>query len=65
MILASSTEVFYGLDDMFQTMFLFFDWVQNKANNLFLFLGFFGFILWMNYQRKFNEKAKNDPSQIK
>jgi hypothetical protein len=65
MILASSTEVFYGLDDMFQTIFLFFDWVQNKANNLFLFLGFFGFILWMNYQRKFNEKAKNDPSQIK
>jgi hypothetical protein len=65
MILASSTEVFYGLDDMFQTLFLFFDWVQNKANYLFLGLGFFGFFLWMNYQKKFNAKAENDPNQIK
>jgi hypothetical protein len=65
MILASSTEVFYGLDDMFQTIFLFFDWVQNKANYTFLLLGFVGFFMWFNFQRKFNAKAKNDPNQIK
>lgn len=60
-----SNTVFYALDEMFQTCFLFFDWVGNKMNYLLLFTGFAGFLIWMNYQRKFNEKAKNDPNQIK
>jgi hypothetical protein len=61
----SSTDFFYNLDDMFQSMFLFFDWVGNKLNYTFLALGFVGFFMWMNFQRKFNEKAKNDPNQLK
>jgi hypothetical protein len=61
----SSTDVFYALDDLFQSLFLFYDWVGNKFNDLLLLLGFVGFAIWMNYQRKFNEKAKNDPNQIK
>jgi len=61
----SSTDVFYKIDDILQTTYLFFDWVQNKANYAFLILGFIGFFMWMNFQRKFNEKAKNTPGQIK
>lgn len=61
----SSTDVFYKIDDICQFIFLFFDWVQNKANYAFLILGFVGFFIWMNVQRKFNEKAKNTPGQIK
>lgn len=65
MILASSTDVFYALGDFCQWIFLFYDWVGNKLNYTFLLLGFVGFIIWMNAQRKFNNKAKEDPTQIK
>ena len=61
----SSTNFFYALDDFFQSCFLFYDWVGNKFNYILLTLGFVGFIIWMNYQRKFNEKANNNPDQIK
>lgn len=60
-----STEVFYKLDDIFQGIFLFYDWVGNNFNNLCLLLGFFGFAFWMYTQKKFNDKAKNNPNQIK
>ncbi|MES2588032.1 MAG: hypothetical protein V4622_03560 [Bacteroidota bacterium] len=65
MILGGSSDVFFALDDLFQWCFLFYDWVQNKLNYLFLALGFFGFAYWMNVQRKENAKAANDPNQIK
>jgi hypothetical protein len=65
MILGGSSDVFYSLGDFFQTIFLFFDWVQNKFNTILLLLGFFGFAYWMNVQRKENIKAKNNPNQIK
>ena len=65
MILGGSSDVFYSLSDLFQTIFLFFDWVQNKFNTILLLLGFFGFAYWMNVQRKENLKAKNNPNQIK
>lgn len=61
----SSTDVFYALDDILQSFYLFYDWVGNKLNYAFLTLGFVGFAMWMNFQRKFNEKAKNNPDQIK
>ncbi len=65
MILGGSSDVMYSLGDLFQTIFLFFDWVQNKFNTILLLLGFFGFAYWMNVQRKENLKAKNNPNQIK
>lgn len=61
----SSTDVFYAIGDFLEWSYQFFDNVGNIMNNLFLFTGFAGFIIWMNYQRKFNEKAKNTPGQIK
>ena len=61
----SSTDVFYAIDDFLQWTYQFFDWVGNKLNYLFLLLGFVGFGIWMYYQKKFNDKAANDPSQIK
>jgi len=61
----SSSDFFYGLNDILQWSYQFFDWVGNKFNYLLLATGFFGFLFWMNVQRKFNAKAKNTPGQIK
>ena len=61
----SSTDVFYAIDNFLQWVYQFFDWVGNKFNYLLLALGFFGFAFWMYHQWKFNQKAANDPKQIK
>ncbi len=61
----SSTDVFYAIDDFLQWTYQFFDWVGNKLNYLFLALGFVGFAFWMMTQKKFNDKAANNPNQIK
>ncbi|MBI2258957.1 MAG: hypothetical protein HYU67_08670 [Flavobacteriia bacterium] len=61
----SSTKFFYCLDEIFQTMFIFYDKVGNVLNYSFLALGFVGFFIWMNYQRKFNHEAKNKSGQLK
>lgn len=61
----SSSDVFYGISDFLTWSYQFFDNVGNILNNVFLLTGFAGFFIWMNYQRKFNEKAKNTPGQIK
>jgi hypothetical protein len=61
----NSTSVFYALDDMFQSFFVLYDKVGNLANYSFLILGFVGFFIWMRYQKRFNDKAANDPNQLK
>jgi predicted negative regulator of RcsB-dependent stress response len=61
----SSTTVFYNLDDIFQSIFLFYDNVGNLVNDALLLLGFVGFFIWMNYQRKFNKQAQENSNQIK
>lgn len=61
----SSTTVFYALDDICQAAFLFYDNVGNLVNDALLLLGFVGFGIWMNYQRKYNQQAANNPDQIK
>jgi len=61
----SSSEVFYGIGDFLTWTYQFFDNVGNFFNNILLLTGFAGFGIWMWYQRKFNEKAKNTPGQIK
>jgi hypothetical protein len=61
----SSSDFFYGIADFLQWTFGFFEWVGNKFNATLLFLGFFGLFFWLNTQRKFNNKAANDPSKLK
>ncbi|MCE3296195.1 MAG: hypothetical protein K0R65_1909 [Crocinitomicaceae bacterium] len=61
----SSTDVFYAINDFLQWTYQFFDWVGNKFNYLLLALGFVGFAFWMYTQKKFNDKAANNPNQLK
>jgi len=61
------SEFFYGLGDLFTWMLeaLQGDMIGNHFNTVLLFLGFIGFGIWMNKQRKFNNEAKNNPNQLK
>lgn len=62
----SSTKVFEAIDDFLQHGFFpLYDNIGNVFNTFLVLLGFFGFGYWMNWQRKFNERAKNNPNQIK
>jgi hypothetical protein len=61
----NSNVIFHGLAKMFEGSFLFFEFIQNKFNYLCIALGFFGLIYWLRWQKKFNEKAENNPDQIK
>lgn len=60
----STTDFFYAIADLAQTLFLLFDVIGNIFNNAIIFLGFVGFAYWMNTQRKFNA-ASNVPVEIK
>lgn len=61
------SEFFYGLGDLLTWMLsaLQGDMVGNHFNTVLLILGFIGFGIWMNKQRKFNNAAKNNPDQLK
>jgi hypothetical protein len=61
----NSSDFFYGIADFLQWTFGFFEWVGNMFNASMLILGFFGLFFWLNTQRKFNNKAANDPSKLK
>lgn len=43
----------------------FYDNIGDWANWTFIFLGFFGMLYWLRWQKKFNDQAANDPNQIK
>ncbi|TSJ39940.1 hypothetical protein [Fluviicola chungangensis] len=43
----------------------FYDNIGDIANWTFIILGAFGMLYWLNWQRKFNQQAENDPNQIK
>jgi hypothetical protein len=43
----------------------FYDNIGDIANWTFIVLGFVGFAFWMNWQRKFNKRAEENPNQIK
>ena len=61
----SSSDFFYGIADFLTWTFGFFEWIGNKFNYSMIVLGFFGLFCWLNTQRKFNDKAANDPSKLK
>jgi hypothetical protein len=58
---------FRGLGDIFQWTFQFLqaDAIGNIFNYSLIVLGFVGLFYWLNLQKKFNEKAKNDSSSLK
>jgi hypothetical protein len=56
---------FYGIADFLTWTFGFYEVVGNVFNNMLIVLGFIGMFYWLNWQRKFNEQAKNDPNKIK
>lgn len=61
------TELFWGIGDFMTWTFgmLESDAIGNKFNYLTIALGFVGLFYWLNWQRKFNEQAENDPNQLK
>lgn len=61
----TSNVIFYGIAKMLQTSFLFYEFIQNKFNYACIILGFIGLFYWLNYQRRFNQEAQNNPNQIK
>jgi hypothetical protein len=62
----SSKEIFEGLGELilWSTEILF-ENVGNMFNTAVIVLGFVGLFFWLNTQRKFNEKAANNPDQMK
>ncbi len=61
----NSSDIFYKIGGLLQDSFVFFEAVGNIFNYSVIVLGFFGFFYWMNLQKKFNDKAANNPNQIK
>lgn len=58
-------SVWYGIADFLQWTFGFYEVIGNKFNYSVIVLGFFGLFYWLYNQKKFNDKAANDPNQIK
>ena len=59
--------LFWGIGDFLQWTFqlLESDMIGDKFNYAVIALGFIGLFYWLNWQRKFNAQAENDPNQIK
>lgn len=61
----SSTDIFWGIGDLMTMTFGIFEWIGNSFNYMLLGLGFVGLFYWLNWQRKFNQQAENNPDQLK
>lgn len=63
----SLSEFFWGIGDLLQATFVMLqqDMIGDMFNYAVIALGFVGLFYWLNWQRKFNEQAKNDPNQLK
>lgn len=63
----SLSEIFWGIGDFLQATFVMLqqDMIGDMFNYAVIALGFVGLFYWLNWQRKFNEQAKNDPNQLK
>lgn len=62
----NSNVIFEAIGDaiLWSTSILF-DNIGNSFNNAMIVLGFIGLFYWLNYQRKFNKEAANNPDQLK
>jgi len=61
----SSTDIFCAIGDFLTWTFGIFEVIGNSFNYMLLALGFIGMFYWLNWQRKFNEQAENNPDQLK
>jgi hypothetical protein len=59
------TTFFYAIGDFLTWTFGFFESVGNIFNNAVIILGFIGLFYWLNWQRKFNKRAEENPNQLK
>jgi len=59
------TSFFYAIGDFLTWTFGFFEAIGNIFNYAVIVLGFVGLFYWLNWQRKFNKMAKDNPNQIK
>ena len=60
-------DLFWGIGDFLQWTFTLLqaDMIGNMFNYTCIGLGFVGLFYWLNWQKKFNAQAENDPNQIK
>ena len=61
----SSSAFFYGIGYFLTCTFGFFELVGNVFNYSLIVLGFIGLFYWLNWQKKFNDQAANNPDQLK
>ena len=62
----NSTDLLVGLGDfILWTTEILFENVGNMFNNAVIVLGFIGLFYWLNWQKKFNQEAENNPNQLK
>ncbi len=62
----SSSDVFYGLGDMFYWLFM--NTLEPMGDAVwitFMWLGFILFAYWMKRQMDYNKQAENNPNQLK
>lgn len=51
------TDFVYNMGEFFEWSFGFYEFIQNYFNDFLLFLGFFGFLYWMNIQNQLSKKS--------
>tara|TARA_B100000508_G_scaffold141097_1_gene147105 strand:- start:216342 stop:216533 length:192 start_codon:yes stop_codon:yes gene_type:complete len=62
----SSADIFIPLGDfILWTTEILFENIGNMFNNMVIVLGFIGLFIWLRFQHKFNQEAKNNPDQLK
>lgn len=61
------SDIFWGIGDLLQATFVMLqeDMIGDMFNYAVIALGFIGLFYWLNWQRKFNDQAKNNPNQLK
>jgi len=59
------TEFFYWLGDTLTAFFEIFQNAGNLPNYIFIAVGFGLLVWWLGLQKKYNDKAKSDPNQLK
>lgn len=61
------TNIFWGIGDFLDATFVVLqsDMIGNMFNYSLIVLGFIGLFYWLNFQRKSDLKAKNDPTRLK